>query len=94
MTHDILDPFGETRVVAVTKDPVIPMGAYRELVELDIVLDNLLVVLHFQVVDCIFGIGGRVYGAKLGSKGADKGGPVVHPYGIFIIVQEGGFKEF
>ena len=72
MTHDILDPFGETRVVAVTKDLVIPMGAYCELVELDIVLDNLLVVLHFQVIDHVFGIGGRVYGAKLGSEGVDE----------------------
>ena len=70
------------------------MGAYRELVELNIVLDNLLVVLHLQVIDRVFGIGGRVYGAKLGSEGADEGGPVVHPYRIFIVVQEGGFKEF
>ena len=92
MTHDILDPFGETRVVVVTKDLVIPMSAYCELVELDIILDNLLVVLHLQVIDCVFGIGSRVYGAKLGSEGADEGGPVVHPHGIFIIIQEGGFE--
>ena len=94
MTHDILDPFGETRLVAVTKDLVVPMHMYRELVELNIILDNLLVVLHLQVIDCVFGIGGRVYGAKLGSEGADEGGPVVHPYRIFIVFQEGGFEEF
>ena len=94
MTHDILDPFGETRVVAVTKDLVIPMSVYRKLVELNIVLDNLLVVLHLQVINCIFSIGGRVDGAKLGSEGADKGGPVVYPYRIFIVIQKGGFEEF
>ena len=79
LAHDILDSFRQTGVVSVSEDTVIPASLNRETVELNIVLDNMLIILHLQVVNPVFGIGGRIDWTKLGTESSDEGGPIVHP---------------
>ena len=86
LTHNVLDAFGEPGVIAVVEDTVILTGADGKTVEFDIILDNVLVVLHFEVVDSVFHISSRINGAKLDTEGSEEGGPIVHPIGSIIRV--------
>ena len=79
MAHDVLDSLGETSVVAMTKNVLIPTGMDCEMIELDVVFDNMLVVLHLQVVNGVFSISGRIDGTKLSANGDDEHRPIVHP---------------
>ena len=88
LAHDIFDLFCQTRVVSVSEDTVIPAGLNRETVELNIVLDDMLIILHLQVVNPVFGIGGRIDRTKLGTESSDEGGPIVHPCWGLIGVQD------
>ena len=54
LTHNVLDAFGKPGIIAVAEDTVVPTGADGKTVEFDIILDNMLVVLHFEVVDSVF----------------------------------------
>ena len=62
-----------------SEDTVIPAGLNRKTVELNIVLDDMLIILHLQVVNPVFGIGGQINRTKLGTESSDEGGPIVHP---------------
>ena len=88
LTHNVLDAFGEPGVIAVAEDTVIPTGADGKTVEFDIILDNVLVVLHFEVVDSIFCIGSRINGAELDVEGSEEGRPIVHSIGSIIGVKD------
>ena len=88
LTHNVLDAFGEPGIIAVAEDTVIPTGADGKTVEFDIILDNMLVVLHFEVVDSVFRICGRINGAELDAEGSEEGGPIVHPIGSIIGVKD------
>ena len=88
LTHNVLDAFSEPRVIAVAEDTVIPIGADGKTVEFDIILDNVLVVLHFEVVDSVFHIGSRINGAKLDAEGLEEGRPIIHPIGSIIGVKD------
>ena len=46
VTHDVLDSLSETGVVAMTKNVLVPTSMDGEAVELDVVFDNALIVLH------------------------------------------------
>ena len=46
MTHDVLDSLSKTGVVAMTKNVLVPTSMDGEAVELDVVFDNALIVLH------------------------------------------------
>ena len=92
LSHNVLDAFGKPRVIAVAEDTVIPTGADGKAVEFNIILDNVLVVLHFKVVDSIFRIGSRINGAKLDAEGSEEGGPIVHPIRSIIGVKDGWLK--
>jgi len=52
----------------------------------------MLVVLHFQIVDSVFGVSGGVDWAKLDTEGTDECGPVVHPSRDFVRVEDGGLE--
>ena len=78
LTHNVLDLFSEPRIIAVAEDTIIPTSADGKMVEFDIILDNVLVVLHFEVVDSVFRIGSRINGAKLIAEGSEEGGPIIH----------------
>ena len=82
LTHNVLDAFGEPGVI------VVPTGADGKTVEFDIILDNVLVVLHFEVVDSVFRIGGRINGAELDAEGSEEGGPIIHPIRSIIGVKD------
>ena len=92
LTRNVLDAFSKPGIIAVAEDTVIPTGADGKTVEFDIILDNVLVVLHFEVVDSVFRIGGRINGAELDAEGLEEGGPVVHPVGSIIGVKDRWLK--
>ena len=90
LTHNVFYAFGESGIVVVLEDTFIPAGADSETVEFNIILYNMLVIMHFEVIDSVFGVGGGVYRTELGAESLDKIGPI----GNFIRVKEGWLKEF
>ena len=88
LTHNVLDAFGEPGIIAVAEDTVIPTGVDGKMVEFDVILDNVLVVLHFEVVNSVFHIGSRINGAELDVEGSEEGRPIVHPVGSIIRVKD------
>ena len=92
LAHNVLNAFRQSGVITVTEDTFIPAGLDRETVEFDIVLDNMLVILHTEVIDSVFGVSGRINGAELGAEGTDEGGPIIHPIRGFIGLKNGRFK--
>ena len=94
LTHNVFNAFGKSRIVAVPEDTFIPAGADSEMVEFNIILYNMLVIVHFEVINSIFSVGSGVYGTKLSVESLDKIGPIIKPIGNFIRVKEGWLKEF
>ena len=88
MTHDVLDLLGKTSVVVMTKNVLIPTGMDGKMIELNIVFDNALVVLHLQVVNGVFCISGRIDGTKLRAKGDNERRPIVHPCQVVVRVND------
>ena len=88
LTHNILDAFGEPGIIAVAEDTIIPTGVDSKTVELDVILNNVLVVLHFEVVNSVFCISSRINGAELDMEGSEEGRPIVHPVGSIIGVKD------
>lgn len=84
LAHDILDAFGQTRIVAMTEYTVIPAGTNSESVELYVVLDYVLVVVHLEVVDAVFCVSSGIDRAKLDTECTNESGPVVHPVGNLV----------
>ena len=93
-THNVFNVFCKSGIVAVPEDTFIPAGVDSETVEFDVIFYNMLVIVHFEVVDSVFGIGGGVYRTKLSAESLDKIGPIIKPVGNFIRVKEGWLKEF
>ena len=85
LTHNVLDAFGEPGIIAVAEDTIIPTSVDSKMVELNIILDNVLVVLHFEVVDSVFS---RINGAELDVEGLEEGGPIVHPIRSIVGVKD------
>ena len=88
LTHSILNSLCKTGIIAVAENTVIPASAEGKAVEFNIILDNVLVVLHFEIVDPVFGIGGGINGAELDAEISDEGGPIIHPFGDFIRIKD------
>ena len=63
-------------------------------VEFDVILYNMLIIVHLEVISSIFGISGGVYGTELSVESLDKVGPIIRPVRNFIRVKEGWLKEF
>ena len=76
------------------EDTFIPAGADSETVEFDVILNNMLVIVHLEVINSIFVVSGGVYGTKLSAESLDKIRPIIKPVGNFIGVKEGWLKEF
>ena len=89
LTHNVLNVFGKSEVVAVSEDTFIPAGAYSEMVELNIIFDNMLVIMHLKAINSVFSISSGVYGAKLSVEGLDKVRPIIKPVGDVIRIKEG-----
>ena len=94
LTHNVFNAFGESRIVAVPEDTFIPAGADSKMVEFNVIFYNMLVIVHFEVINSVFGIGSGVYGNELSVESLDKIGPIIKPVGNFIRVKEGWLKEF
>ena len=92
VTHDVLDSLGETGVITMTKNVLVPTSMDGEAVELDVVFDDALIVLHLQVVDGVFGISGRIDGTKLCAEGENERRPIVHPRRVVVRVDNGWFE--
>ena len=76
------------------EDTFIPAGVDSEIVEFDIIFDNMLVIMHLEVINSIFGISSGVYKTKLNAENLDKVGQIIKPVGYVIGVKEGWLKEF
>ena len=94
LTHNVFNAFGESGIVAVPEDTFIPASADSETVEFNVILYNMLVIVHLEVINSVFGIGGGVYGTKLSAESLDKIGPIIKPVRNFIRVKEGWLKKF
>ena len=94
LTHNVFNAFSKSGIVVVPEDTFIPAGADSETVEFDIIFYNMLVIMHFEVIDSVFDIGSGVYRTELSVESLDKIGPIIKPIGNFIRVKEGWLKEF
>ena len=94
LTHNVFNAFSESGIVAVPEDTFIPAGADSEMVEFDVILYNMLIIVHFEVIDSVFSVGSGVYGTELSAESLDKIGPIIKPVRNFIGVKEGWLKEF
>ena len=94
LTHNVLNAFSEPGVVAVPEDTFIPASADSEMVEFDIIFDNMLIIMHLEIIDSIFSISSGIYGAELCAEGLDKIGPIIKPVGDVIGVKEGWLRKF
>ena len=54
----------------------------------------MLVIVHFEVIDSVFGVSSGVYRTGLIAESLDKIGPIIKPIRNFIGVKEGWLKEF
>ena len=63
LTHNVFEVFGESGIVVVLEDTFIPAGVDSETVEFDVIFYNMLIIVHFEVIDSIFSIGSGVYGS-------------------------------
>ena len=72
LTHNVLDMFSQPGVVMVMEDAVVPAGLDSKAIEVDIVLDNMLVFAHLEVINAIFCISCGIDGAKLNMEGLDE----------------------
>ena len=70
----------------------IPTGADCEAVEFDVVFDDMLIILHFQMVNSASCVACRVDGAKLKFEYADELGPIFQPIGSIDRFCEGRLK--
>ena len=86
LTHNVFDAFSKSGIVAVPEDTFIPASADSETVEFNVILYNMLIIMHFEVINSIFSIGGGIYGTKLSAESLDKIGPII------IRVKEGWLK--
>ena len=101
LSHNIFDLFSEAGLITVMEDGVIPAGLDSKTVELDIVLHDVLIVLHLEIVNSVFRVGSGIDGAKLGMEGTNEGGPIIHPvwsavrveYGQLEILQSSATEE-
>ena len=64
------------------------------MVEFDIILYNMLVIVHLEVIDSVFSVGSGVCGSKLSAESLDKIGLIIKPVGNLIGVKEGWLKKF
>ena len=94
LTHNVFNAFSESRIVVVPEDTFIPASADSKMVEFDVILYNMLIIVHFEVINSVFGIGGGVYRTELSAESLDKIGPIIKLVGNFIGVKEGWLKEF
>ena len=94
LTHNVFHGFGESGIVVVPEDTFIPAGADSETVEFDIILYNMLVIMHLEVIDSVFSIGGGVYRTELSVESLDKIGPIIKLVRNLIRVKEGWLKKF
>ena len=92
LTHNVFNAFGESGIVVVPEDTFIPASA--DTVEFNVILYNMLAIVHLEAIDSIFSVSGGVYRTKLSVESLDKVGPIIKPVGNFIGVKEGWLKEF
>ena len=92
LAHNVFDLFCQSGIVTVMEDRIIPAGMDRKTVEFDVVLHDALIILHLEIVNSVFRVGGGVDGTKLSPEGMDKGGPIVHPGRGFVGVEYSWLK--
>ena len=56
LTHNVFNAFSESRIAAVPEDTFIPASADSETVEFNVIFDNMLVIMHLEVINSIFSL--------------------------------------
>ena len=92
LAHNVFDSFRQSGIVMVTEDGIIPAGTDHKMVEFNVVLHDALIILHLEIVNSVFRVGGGVDGTKLSPEGMDEGGPIVHPGQGFVRVEYSQLK--
>ena len=67
------------------------------MVKFDVVFQDMVTVLHVEMIDRVFSVSGRIHRTELsaeGAKGVDECGIVVYPVWEFIRVKKRRFKIF
>ena len=84
----IFDVVGQTSVKLVTKGSVaIALELRCEAVELHDVVNDLLRVLHLQVVELVLGVSDGVVRANFELEFCDKFAPIIHPEGTIVRIE-------
>ena len=92
LTEDVLDSVGETFVVTVAESGISPTYFCGQVVELDVVLEDFLVLLHTKVVKFFLSIALRVDRAEIGFQLSAEFAPVMHPRLVALWIQQRGLK--
>ena len=77
LTHDVFDTFRKSGVLTVSEYAVIPACLDSKMIKVNVILKDVVVFAHLEVVQGIFSIHSRINGAKLGAESADELRPVV-----------------
>ena len=93
LSHYVFDSLGESGIISVPKDGLFPSGANSETIELDVVFDDMLVIVHLQLIDAAFGVSGWIDGSELISEDGKKSRPVVHPNREIVSINDRWFEE-
>ena len=54
LAHNVFDLFRQSRIVMVMEDGIVPASTDRKTVEFDIVLHDVLIILHLEIVNSIY----------------------------------------
>ena len=76
LAHNIFDSLRESGVVSVAEHVVVPAGTNSESVELNVVSDDALIILHLQMVKFALSVTSRIDQTKLCLESLDKCIPV------------------
>ena len=93
LTHNIFDLFGQSRIILVSENIVTPTYLDSSPIKINVILEDVLVIPHLQIVNGIFGICSWVNRTKLSTENMHKGRPIVQPIGIIGQPGEGWLKE-
>ena len=62
LTHNVFNAFSESGIVAVPEDTFISAGADSKMVEFNVILYNMLLIMHLEVINSVFSVSSGVYG--------------------------------
>ena len=62
-----------------SEDSFVPTCLNCKTIELNVIFDDTLVVAHLEMIEVVFGVGGRINRTELITECTDEVGPIVEP---------------